>query len=112
MTTQATVQIVGLDKFYARLSQLQGTPLKKTAQKSLIKALKKTVVPEVKAAAPRGHGRKYPPAHAAGNLAKAVDARVLQTRPGEIVAVKVGPGGKRGPNRAWYAHFVIGGTKA
>lgn len=106
-----TVQIQNLDRFYARLSALRGEPLAKTVQKSLQSALRKTVVQIIRGGTyfgGHGHGPHHGPP---GRLLKAVDARAAKKRPGEMAAVKVGPGGKQGANKAWYAHFVVRGTK-
>lgn len=102
MTTTRLVEIQGLDKVYARLAKLKGETVAKTTQRAVSKALKNTYKPAMQAAAPKGR---------TGKLAKAVDVRVAKKRTGEMFALKVGPGGKRGPNKAWYAHFVVGGTK-
>lgn len=109
----ANIQVQGLDHLYERLAKLKGENVSRTSQRLLIKALKQTYVPAMKGVAQaafdgRGRGPNHGPA---GRLVKAIDARVAKPRAGEMGAVKVGPGGKRGGQKAWYAHMVVGGTE-
>jgi hypothetical protein len=112
MPLTTTVEIVGLREFYAKLAEVRGQKLAKTAQTSVSTGLRKVVVPAIKNAAHfkgHGHGPNHGPA---GRLLKAIASRVAKKRPGEMFALRVGPTGKRGPQNAWYAHFVLRGTKA
>jgi hypothetical protein len=108
------IEVQGLDKVLAQTAQLQGANLNKTAQNSMKKALKRSYVPAMRQAAAgsfkgHGHGKNHGPA---GRLVKAIDVRVARKRPGEMWALKVGPGGKQGGQKAWYAGMVAGGTRA
>lgn len=107
-----TVEVEGLTPFYKRLAALRGDNLNKTTQASAKAALKKTVVPPMKAAAHfkgHGHGPNHGPP---GRLDQAIDVRVARKRPGEMFALRVGPAGKTGAGKAWYWRMVAGGTKA
>ncbi|TAL46542.1 MAG: hypothetical protein EPN91_00030 [Salinibacterium sp.] len=112
MIEQRSISMEGLQEFYKRLAQLRGENLNKTTQKSAKAALKKTVVPPMKAATRfkgHGHGPNHGPP---GRLLKAIDVRSARKRPGEMFALRVGPSGKTGASKPWYLHMVIGGTKA
>jgi len=96
------LQIEGLAETLRRLEGFEGDALGVRVGHVLKRALRQEMVPAMQGAAPRGK---------TGRLERAMDVRKLRNRPGELIAFKIGPSGKRGPDKAWYAHMVVGGTK-
>jgi hypothetical protein len=96
------LHIEGLHATLRRLEGFEGKALALRVGHVLKPIVRHEMVPAMKGAAPRGK---------TGRLERAIDIRSLPAKSGELVAFKVGPGGKRGPNKAWYAHMVVGGTK-
>jgi hypothetical protein len=114
MAVTTVVQVEGLQQVLRRMDGLRGRELEKRIAGVITSSLRKDVVPAMRAAAPvssRGMGGRNP--HAPGTLKRAIDVRVARKRTGEMVALRAGPSGRRGPasTRAWYAHFPVRGTK-
>lgn len=109
MPFQLVIQSKGIPETIRKLQGLTGKELERKSRTVIARSARAILVPPVKAAAPTGPGKhgRYP--HAAGTLAKKVGARQVRLRSGEMAAVSVGP--KRGRNGAWWAGWVIRGTK-
>lgn len=104
MTGTLEFRVIGLDDLDKRLARLQGRELQKRVYGAMAEAARAIVVPAVKAAAPVGRGRTGRYAHPPGYLRSKVSARKLKLRAGEAAAIGVRA-------RAWYGHFVTGGTR-
>lgn len=100
------VKVTGASELNEMWRRSASPETKNTIRRSMLAAAKQWAVPLVAAAAPRGKGMKGRYPHAAGNLKRSIKAARARIRTGEIVAVKVGPS-----RQAWYAHFVIRGTR-
>lgn len=111
MPFQLVIQTKGIEATIQRLQGLSGKELERKTRNVLTRSVRAILVPPVRREAQKiakaKTGGKYP--HPAGVLAKKVHAVQIKRRTGEMVAVSVGP--KRGKNGAWWAGWVIRGTK-
>jgi hypothetical protein len=113
MPVTPVVQIEGLDIALRRIGTLGGDQLHRRVAAVIVTGANSEMVPAMKAATPIGPGKRGRNPHAPGTLQRSMRATRARKRPGEMVAVKVGPRTTTGSRstRAWYAHFVVRGTK-